>query len=452
MKPTSEIIRTLLFECEDKWQACIAKSLEDICAIEVVSTEDRFKQKLKRTSYDVVILDLPVHNENAFDLIRWLHTTYPSTPIIAVSNSTETDFVVQAVKLGAYDFVTKPFSREKIRHVINQALENRSLRHERDYLRRNQDVIYNFDDIIAESPSMKALIEHLKKFSESDSIILMTGETGSGKSFLSGTVHFNSPRRQKPFIIINCANILDTLLESELFGHEKGAFTGADKQRIGRFEQAKGGTVFLDEIGEMSLSLQAKLLRVLEERCFERVGGRETISPDIRFIAATNQNLDESVANGLLRQDLYYRIKGLAVTIPPLRERRACIEPLSNYFLEKICRNLKKRVKRFSPEVLRLIKTYHWPGNIRELSNSIERAVILEDTATLRAKHFPFPNACHAPSTSPEAAEREMIIQALEKSLWIQKDAAALLGMSPRKLNYRIKKFGIKHPRWRKHS
>ncbi len=446
------MINTLVYETGARYRQSFMDSLEDMCALVLASNGKEFQKALTTQSFDVIILDLSVERKNPFNLLQQIASEHPYTPVVAVSNSTKTDFIVQAVKEGAFDFIHKPFSRDKIRHVIQQALETRSLRDERDYLRRNQDVIYKFDDIIAESPAMKAVMENLRKFSNTDSLILMTGETGTGKSFLSGTIHFNSPRRNKPFIIINCANISETLLESELFGHEKGAFTDADKQRIGRFEQARGGTVFLDEIGEMSLSLQAKLLRVLEDRCFERVGGSKTIYTDVRFIAATNRHLEACMKEGHFRQDLYYRLKVLSVQLPPLRERRACIEPLSAYLLEKISRNVKKHITGFSPSVLRWIKSYSWPGNMRELSNSIERAVILEETAKIQEKNFPFPeggNGCVLPA---DDSERDTILEALEESLWIQKDAAKLLGISPRKLNYQIKKFGIRHRRWRKNS
>jgi len=307
------------------------------------------------------------------------------------------------------------------------------------------------------------MISTLKKFAQTDSTILITGETGTGKSFLSGAVHYNSHRRNKPFIKINCANLPETLLESELFGHEKGAFTGANKTRVGRLEQAKDGTVFLDEIGEMSAALQAKLLRVLEEKSFERVGGNRTITSDVRIIAATNRKPEDQVSDGSFREDLYYRLNVLRVHIPPLRERHECIEPLSDYLLDKICRNLKKKINGFAPQVLGAFKSYSWPGNIRQLANTIERAAILEETGLIEPQHVILPDLKKIPSPSGDGPtlrpaeslaykEKETILNALEECLWIQKDAARKLGITPRALNYKVKKFNITHARWRKNK
>jgi transcriptional regulator with PAS, ATPase and Fis domain len=298
----------------------------------------------------------------------------------------------------------------------------------------------------------------VRKLSDNNSTILMTGETGTGKSFLAGTIHYNSPRRNKPFIMINCANIPETLLESELFGHEKGAFTGALKTRAGRFEQANEGTVFLDEIGELSPALQAKLLRVLETKSFERVGGNQTIHSDIRVIAATNRLLEQQVAEGAFREDLYYRINVLRIHLPPLRERQECIEPLAYLLLEKICRSVKKRITGFSPRVIEMFKRYQWPGNIRQLSNAIERAVLLEESQVIHEDSVSLPETLGLPPKENSRSElqtlnvqeRETILSALERSLWIQKDASKLLGITPRALNYKIKKFGITHPSWLK--
>jgi transcriptional regulator with GAF, ATPase, and Fis domain len=288
----------------------------------------------------------------------------------------------------------------------------------------------------------------------------MTGETGTGKSFLSGHIHFNSPRKDKPFIKINCANIPETLLESELFGHEKGAFTGADKIRVGRFEQADRGTLFLDEFCELSFDLQAKLLRVMEDKTYERLGGNKTIHADTRIIAATNRDIEVLVQERKFREDLYYRINVLRIHMPPLRERIECIEPLAYYLLGRLSRAEKKQINKLSPEVLVLFKTYPWPGNIRELSNTIERAIFLADGPTIEAVHISLPQIARLPEPATPAAnthlrlsdaeEKDLIHRALEKNLWIQKDAARELGLTPRALNYRIKKHGITHSRWRK--
>lgn len=428
---------------------------------------------LKNEVYDVTVLDLTPEASDGVEFLQRYKELHPQTPVIVTSEHGKADFIVRVIKAGAFDFIAKPYSEDEIKLAISRSLENRSLKNEIDYLRRQQDVIYDFDRIIAASTSMKKVIETIRKLSVTDSTVLMTGETGTGKSMLSGAIHFNSPRRNKPFVKINCANIPESLLESELFGHEKGAFTGANKVRAGRIEQANGGTVFLDEIGELSPSLQAKLLGVLEEKSFVRLGGNRTIHSDVRLIAATNRNLEELIRVGAFREDLYYRINVLRVHLPPLRERPECIEPLAYHLLEKACRSLKKAVRGFSPAVLELFKRYSWPGNIRELSNIIERAVLLEDGETIQRESVALSElpllATMSDLPENEAGvvernqavqcirdlvdqEKSLILEALENSLWIQKDAAAKLGIPPRVLHYKIKKHGITHPRWRKNK
>ena len=417
-------------------------------------------RELKSVQYDVIIFDLHLERGDPFDLLNWINITLPSSPVIVTSSEEKAELVVKSIKNGAHDFIAKPFTAPRIRHAVEQVIEKWSLKKEIDYLRREQDVIYDFDKIIAFSQNMKEVIEVLKKFSRTEGTILMRGETGTGKSFLSGTIHFNSSRRKRPFIKINCSNIPETLLESELFGHEKGAFTGADKLRVGRFEQAHGGTMFLDEIGELTLSLQAKLLRVLEEKCFERVGGNQTIHSDVRVIAATNRDLEEHILEGKFREDLYYRLNILSVMLPPLREREKCIEPLANWILSNKSRNFKKKISGFSQPVLEMIKAHQWPGNIRQLANVIERAVILEEGPSITEKSVLISGPVKTPEPRTEPfhienlvqSEKELVMAALEKCMWIQKDAATLLGISPRALNYKIKKFEITHPRWRKHK
>ncbi|MBM9513493.1 sigma-54 interaction domain-containing protein [Desulfogranum marinum] len=418
-----------------------------------------FQQAINKNKYDVIFINTKPSNGTTFELLKNTKAQTPHTPIIITSPLDETNFIFKAIDEGAYDFIAPPFSKTRVQLVVKKALNDHSKDSEIAYLRRRQDIIYDFDAIIAKSPSFKNVITSLKKFASSDSTILITGATGTGKSFLSGTVHYNSPRRHHPFIKINCANIPETLLESELFGHEKGAFTGADKQRIGRFEQADEGTIFLDEIGEIPLEIQSKLLRVIEEKTFERVGGNKTIEVDVRVIAATNRDLQQQVNDNKFREDLFYRINVLPVPLPTLSERPLCIIPLAEKLLEKAATSLKRTIKGFSAETVDLLQHYHWPGNIRQLANTIERAIILEesDTIHIEAIHLPDINTTQykprVRSNEPLIVqEKELIINALEENLWVQKNAAKVLGISPRALNYKVKKFGITHPNWRRNK
>jgi DNA-binding NtrC family response regulator len=416
--------------------------------------------QMKKETFNAIILDAREAGSDLENIIQTLQQLSPSTPIIVSGPLKNTELIVRAVKAGAADFITKPVVAAKLQLSVDQAIENRSLRNEIDYLRRQQDVVYDYDRIIAVSPAMQEVMDTIKRLAQTDSTILMTGETGTGKSFLSGNIHFNSPRRSKPFIKVNCANIPETLLESELFGHEKGSFTGADKTRTGRFEQADGGTIFLDEFCELSFDLQAKLLRVLEEKAFERLGGSKTIHADTRIIAATNRDIEALVREGKFREDLYYRINVLRIHLPPLRQRRECIQPLADYLLGRLSRSVKKPVKTLSADVLDLFKDYPWPGNIRELSNTIERAIFLAEGAGIEKIHISLPEINKLPIKAGPSnrlrlsadEEKELIHRALQKNLWIQKEAARELGLTPRALNYRIKKHGITHDRWRKNK
>jgi DNA-binding NtrC family response regulator len=429
--------------------------------LSLAATVSDARKRLQKEAFALIVFDVVEDSGPMAEIFRNLRELSVSTPIIATSLCGQAELIVEAVQAGAADFLTRPFVAEKLKLSVHRVLEHRSLKNEVDYLRREQDVIYDTDRIISSSPAMQKAIASIRRLAQTESTILITGETGTGKSFVSGNIHFNSPRRHKPFIHVNCANIPETLLESELFGHERGAFTGADKTRIGRFEQAHGGTLFLDEFCELSFGLQSKLLRVLENKSFERLGGNKTIQADVRVIAATNRDIETLVGQGHFREDLYYRINVLRVHLPPLRERKEDIEPLAHYLLAKLCRSLKKRMDGFAPEVLRQLHDYDWPGNIRQLSNVIERAILMEEGGRIQTESVMLPHL-RRPSEGMEAPpaalrlsttqEKEMILNALEKNLWIQKDAARQLAISPRALNYRVKKLGIAHHRWRKNK
>ena len=431
----------------------IGEALADKCILTIKDSEEEFQEEMNANHYDLVLLGVDDVDGAKMRVLETTHKRSPYTPIVITSTNEKAELVVKAMNAGAVDFLVHPVSRERITMAVDRAIELRNQRHEIDYLRRKQDVVYDFKGVIANSVRMKSVLKTLKKFAGTDSTILITGDTGTGKSFLSGTVHFNSPRKKKPFVKINCANIPEDLLESELFGHEKGAFTSADKQRIGRFEQAGGGTIFLDEIGEISLGLQSKLLRVLEEKSFERVGGNKTIYANVRIIAATNKDLVRQVENGKFREDLYYRINVLPISLPALKDRRECIIPLAQRLLDRYCTSVNRTVKGFSDEALEAILAYDWPGNIRQLANTIERAVILEEEDYIQMANLALPprrggnNGSEQPviiekrrhtdqfggESDPSLAghEKDLIVKALEECLWVQKNARIKTGNQP---------------------
>lgn len=466
--------KILIFDTFAETQQNLITALQDDCDLTCITNEIQFQAELKVHQFDLIFLDTDSSTKQPMKLLENVHTKDPFVPIIVTSRTEKAENIVRAMNCGASDVLIHPISPARIRIAIDKAIEIRDQKYEIAYHRRKQDVVYDFRDVVAYSTKMKKILKSLERFAKTDSTILITGDTGTGKSFLSGTVHFNSPRRKKPFVKINCANIPEDLLESELFGHEKGAFTGADKQRIGRFEQASGGTIFLDEIGEMNLSLQTKLLRVLEEKSFERVGGNKTIYSEVRIIAATNKDLLQQVEHNLFREDLYYRINVLPVRLPSLRERRECLLPLAELLLNKCCTSMHCEITDFSERAREMIVDYEWPGNIRQLANTIERAVILEDDTIIHSANLSLPkkivsqqlqesfqvpseSASGAPLQREEKAslagqERELILRVLEENLWVQKNAAKKLGISPRALNYKIGKLGITHPHWRRNK
>jgi two-component system response regulator HydG len=368
------------------------------------------------------------------------------------------------MKSGAFDYVQKPFEVEEMEIKVDKALELRRMQHQIDYLRHAQGDIYDFDQIIGSSGALERVLAIVRKVAKSNTTVLIRGETGTGKELIAGGVHHNSHRASRSFIKVNCAALQENLLESELFGHEKGAFTGADKQRIGRFEQADGGTLFLDEIGDMSANTQAKILRVLQEHEFERLGGTRTLKVDVRLIAATNRDLTKMVEAGTFREDLYYRLNVVTIEMPPLRERKDDVGPLADFFIARFSGELKKKINGLEADALKLLMRYHWPGNIRELENAIERAMLLADGAYISADDLrlgdtgTIGSAREAssilkipPTGIPlEDIERLALIEALKMSNWVQKDAAELLSISPRVMNYKIKVLGIEFPRGRR--
>src|SRR5919106_1733368 len=421
-------------------------------------------EKLHESYFDVVVSDLKMGGSDGLDVLRTTKTLHPSTSVILMTAFGSVSTAVEAMKHGAFDYVQKPFEIEEMEVKVEKALELKRLRHELDYLRHEQQESYDFERIVGGSEPLQKVLSVVKKVAKSNSTVLIRGETGTGKELIAGAIHHNSLRAARNFVKVNCAALQENLLESELFGHEKGAFTGADKQRVGRFEQADGGTLFLDEVGDMSANTQAKILRVLQEHEFERLGGTRTLRVDVRVITATNRNLPQMVASGHFREDLYYRLNVVSIDMPPLRERKEDIQALAMFFLRRFAGELKKHVEGLAPDALKLLMRYNWPGNIRELENSIERAVLLSEgpqvtSADLRLGELS--TSAPAGDGSPvvkipptgialEEIERQALIEALKMSNWVQKDAAELLSISPRVMNYKIKTLGIDYPRGRR--
>ena len=420
-------------------------------------------ERLHDGHFDVVLSDLKMGGSDGLDVLRTTKTLHPSTAVILMTAFGSVHTAVEAMKSGAFDYVQKPFEIEEMEVKIEKALELKRLRHELDYLRNEQQETYDFEKIVGNSEALQRVLTVVKKVAKSNSTVLIHGETGTGKELIAGAIHHNSLRAARNFVKVNCAALQENLLESELFGHEKGAFTGADRQRIGRFEQADGGTLFLDEIGDMSPSTQAKILRVLQEHEFERLGGTRTIRVDVRLIAATNRDLPSMVAAGTFREDLYYRLNVVSIQTPPLRERKEDILALAMSFLRRYGNKLKKRLDGLDPEAQKLLMRYNWPGNIRELENAIERAALLAERAVVSADDLRLGDAAQGTSMSRESAvvripptgipledvERQALTEALKMANWVQKDAADLLSISPRVMNYKIKTLRIELPKRR---
>src|SRR6476661_5207233 len=421
-------------------------------------------ERLQDSQFDVVLTDLRMGGADGMDVLRTTRSIQPNAAVILMTAFGSIHTAVEAMKIGAVDFVQKPFEIEEMELKIEKAIEIRHLKYQVDYLRHAQQDIYDFDRIVGASGALGHVLGIVKKVARSNSTVLIRGETGTGKELIAGAIHHNSLRANRAFVKVNCAALQENLLESELFGHEKGAFTGADKQRIGRFEQADGGSLFLDEIGDMSPSTQAKILRVLQEHEFERLGGTRTLRVDVRLIAATNRDLPAMVQAGQFREDLYYRLNVVSIEMPPLRERKDDIVPLALTFIRKFAGELKKKIDGLEPDAQKLLMRYNWPGNIRELENTIERAILLAEgraiaSGDLRLGEVPTAGGQrdHAPVVKIpptgiplEDVERHALVEALKMSNWVQKDAAELLSISPRVMNYKIKTLGIEFPRGRR--
>ncbi|MDQ7005766.1 MAG: sigma-54 dependent transcriptional regulator [Acidobacteriota bacterium] len=455
--------KILVAEDERNLREGIAEAFVD-AGHEVVQAEagDEALEALEEQVFDLVITDYKMPVVDGLELLRRVRMINDSTAVIMMTAYGTVEGAVQAMRLGAYDYIQKPFNLEELELKAERALEHRRLLSRlMEFDRR--DLVGRFDNIVGESPAMRRVFEVLSKVAPSNATVLILGETGTGKELIAEAIHRNSTRADGPFVKINCAALPDNLLESELFGHERGAFTGADRQRVGRFELANEGTLFLDEIGTMSAGTQAKVLRVLQEREFERLGGTRSIKSDVRLIAATNRDLEAAIAAGEFREDLFYRLNVVTINMPPLRERKEDIVPLATYFLQRFGEDLKKPMHGFSPGALRALTRHNWPGNIRELENTIERAVLMADSGMIKPGDLTLGQGggagdersrmsavlrLPAEGMALEELEKMAILEALRMNDWIQKDAARFLRISSRVMNYKIQKYEITHPRW----
>jgi DNA-binding NtrC family response regulator len=398
--------------------------------------------------YDLVVTDLRLPGADGLEVLRAARSRHPGGAVVVITAFSSVEAAVRAMQLGASDFLPKPFALEELEARVERAA--RQARLGRDVRGTAPDL----EEIVGESPALRAALDLARRVAPLRSTVLVTGETGTGKELVAGAVHLLSPRAAGPFVKVNCAALPETLLESELFGHERGAFTGAERTRIGRFEQANRGTLFLDEIGDMSPATQAKLLRVLQHQEFHRLGGTRPLRTDARIVAATNRNLEEAIAAGGFRQDLYFRLNVIGIHLPPLRERPEDVLALAEHFRARMAAEIGRPLGGFSEGALQRLRGHDWPGNVRELRNVVERAVLMSEGGCIQ--HVDLGPVERAPGPGPledltlEEAERQLVLAALERSHFVQKDAAAHLGVSRRKLNYKIRRLGITHPSWRR--
>ncbi len=415
-----------------------------------------------RESVDVVLTDLRLPGADGVAVIRAARKHHPHCAALLMTAFGSVETAVLAMREGAVDFLQKPFELDELEARVERARRQARLEGEVRELRSAQEQERAGEHIIGQSPAFQKALDLAARVAPTRSTVLLTGETGTGKELVAGLVHGSSPRKDGPFVKVNCAALPETLLESELFGHERGAFTSADRLRIGRFEQADGGTLFLDEIGDMSLPTQAKLLRVLQDQEFQRLGGTTVLRTNVRIVAATNRDLDAAIAGGDFREDLYFRLNVITIPLPSLRERPEDVERLAMHFLESFRKELARPCAAFTPEVMRRLRAHSWPGNVRELRNAIERAVLMSDGDQIELNDLQLGAravAADGQAWRPELPAQGLLLdeieaavlrEALDRSAWVQKDAAAFLGITRRKLNYMIQRIGITHPSWRR--
>jgi two-component system NtrC family response regulator len=451
-------METILIVDDEKNYLVILEALLVPEGYEIITEDNALNalRLIRETDLDLVITDMKMPKMGGIELLDEVKKIDPDLPVIIMTAYGTIEMAVEAMKKRAYDYITKPFRNEELKLTIKKALELYRLKKENRLLSEALSDRYQYGNIIGKSKPMLKIFEMIGKVAQSRASVMITGPSGTGKELIAKAIHYNSPRKTKPFISINCGALTETLLESELFGHERGAFTGAVAMKKGRFELADDGTLFLDEVGEMPPSLQVKLLRVLQEMEFERVGGTKTIKVDVRILAASNRKLKEDVDRGIFREDLFYRLNVVQIEVPPLKERIEDLPFLVAHFIEKF-QPSKKREIELSPEVWKALYSYHWPGNIRELENTIERALVMSSDETIALGDLPeylvkkeeekidldkiVPRNMKL-AEALEQIEGKLIIRALKSSNNVQARAAEMLGISRRMMHYKMKKYG----------
>jgi two-component system response regulator HydG len=437
--------RTMLRTLLGGWRYDIAEADDGQRAIEAVHQKP----------FDLILMDIRMIKVSGLEALSEIKRFNPSIPVVIMTAYASVETAVKALKEGAYDYLTKPLDFDELKLTIERAMEHTRLKEENRYLRESLAAQFDRKNLIGSSPAMTKLMEIVAQVAPSEATVLIAGESGTGKEMIAGAIHFNSLRKNGPFVKINCAAITETLLESELFGHEKGAFTGADRRKEGKFRQAEGGTIFLDEVSEMSPAMQVKLLRVLQEREITRVGGDEVIKVDVRVIAATNKDLIREMEAGRFREDLYYRLNVVTINVPPLRERKEDIPLIAQHFLTLFAEKNHKNIKGFTPQAMDRLLKYNWPGNVRELMNAVERGVVLsrldyldeEELSLVLRSRMPTEEASllkiEADGMPLEAVEKEAIVKTLEMAGGNKSEAARRLGITRRTLHIKLKKYGM---------
>ncbi|HQL97502.1 MAG TPA: sigma-54 dependent transcriptional regulator [Smithella sp.] len=449
----------ILITDDDRAHRVMLKKLLNGWGYNVTEADDGLVavEKVRKISFDLILMDIRMTNVSGIEALEQIKQINADIPVIIMTAYASVETAVQTLKKGAYDYLTKPLDFDELQVSIARATEHSRLKKENEYLKEKLGEKFDRRNMIGQSPSMIKLLEVVEQVAATQATVLITGESGTGKEVIANAIHFNSARKNAPFVKINCAALTETLLESELFGHEKGAFTGADKRREGKFVQADGGSIFLDEVSEMSPAMQVKLLRVLQERELTRVGGHDVLKIDVRVIAASNKDLKKEIRDGRFREDLFYRLNVVTLDVPPLRERSEDIPLMAHAFLKMFAENNAKVIKGFTPQAMQKLASYSWPGNVRELMNAVERAVVLCRTETIGEEDLIFTMADQALSRevlsagqkmpaasgnrSLEEIEKQSILEALQSCRGNKSEAARRLGITRKTLRKRLHKY-----------